>query len=179
MNIKFVFLVQFFLFTFLAIQIESHFEFTNFICESFDKTFGEFEYCFLKSVNRTYKYISGKFKPHRLPINKLRVNFALWKRYNGYKPFMYNITFDVCSFLKNRNSNPVIKFIHDSHSNYSNINHSCPLNHDVILEKLPIEILNHRLTKVLPFPEGDYLLRMYWLIGKNRTALAEIYGTLS
>ncbi|XP_017065643.2 uncharacterized protein LOC108104211 [Drosophila eugracilis] len=163
----------------LAIKIESRFEFTNFVCKSYDPQFGEFEYCYLKSINRSYKYISGRFKPKSLPISKLKVNVALWKRFNGYKPFMYNITFDVCLFLNNRKPNPVIKFIHDSHSNFSNLNHSCPLNHDIILEKLPIDVVNHRFTNVLPFPEGDYLIRLYWLIAKNRTALAEIYGTLS
>nr|XP_044251440.1 uncharacterized protein LOC123003317 [Drosophila takahashii] len=179
MYIKLSFLIIILLLINLVTQTESRFEFTNFICKTFDKQFGEFEYCYLKSVNRTYKYISGKFKLHQLPITKLRVNVALWKRFNGYKPFMYNITIDVCAFLKNHKSNPVINFVHESHSNYSNINHSCPLNHDIILEKLPIDILNHRFTAVLPFPEGDYLVRLYWLIGKTRTALAEVFWTLS
>ncbi|XP_037721205.1 uncharacterized protein LOC119554391 [Drosophila subpulchrella] len=162
----------------MCIRIESRFEFTNFICESFDKNFGEFEYCYLKSINRTYKYISGKFKPKNLPITKLRANVALWKRFNGYKPFMYNITMDFCFFLNNQNSNPVLKYLYDSFSNYSNLNH-CPLKHGIILDKLPIDYVNYRITDVLPFPDGNYLFRMYWLVGKNRTALAEVYGTLS
>jgi len=51
--------------------------------------------------------------------------------------------------------------------------------HGIILDKLPIDFVNHRITDVLPFPDGNYLFRMYWLIGNNRTALAEVYGTLS
>jgi len=50
----------------------------------------------------------------------------MWKRLNGYKPFLYNITTDVCKFLRNPKSNPVMKYIFESFIEYSNINHSCP-----------------------------------------------------
>jgi len=41
---------------------------------------------------------------------------------------MYNITVDACKFLKNPNTNPVAKFVFESYSSYTNINHSCPYN---------------------------------------------------
>ncbi|KAH8363457.1 hypothetical protein KR084_010650, partial [Drosophila pseudotakahashii] len=155
------------------------FEFTNFICKSFDKQFGEFEYCYLKSVNRTYKYISGKFKLYQLPITKLRINFSIWKRYNGYKPFMYNVTMNACKFLKNPSTNPVAKFVFESFSMYTNMNHLCPYNHDLILEKLPTDFINQRLTEVLPFPEGDYRIDFYWLYLDLHVLMVKVYLTLS
>lgn len=69
--------------------------------------------------------MSPKYDPTNSPS---KVNMALWKRYNGYKPFLYNVTFDVCTLLKKPSFNPVIKFWHDIQRFYSNMNQSCPLN---------------------------------------------------
>ncbi|KAH8232235.1 hypothetical protein KR032_002461, partial [Drosophila birchii] len=160
-------------------KTETRLEFTNFVCTSYDKNFGEFEYCYLKSINRSYKYISGKFKVYQLPITKAKVNFILWKRLNGYKPFLYNVTVDLCKFLTTPKSSPVVKFVYESFVEYSNINHSCPFNNDLILEKLPIEFLNYRLTKILPLPEGDYLFEFRWIRFRNVFANIKIYFNLS
>ncbi|XP_033232979.1 uncharacterized protein [Drosophila pseudoobscura] len=157
----------------------SSIEFTNVNCTSLDSKFGEFEYCYLKSVNRTYKYFSAKFKVYELPISSMKVNFSLWKRYNGYKPFLYNVTFDACKFFANNNSNRVIKFFYESFTAYSNINHTCPLNHDIIMEKLPIDFVNHRMTEILPFPEGQYLVEVRWIRSGTYLAFGKLYATLS
>ncbi|XP_033246010.1 uncharacterized protein LOC117187438 [Drosophila miranda] len=157
----------------------SSIEFTNVNCTSLDNKFGEFEYCYLKSVNRTYKYFSGKFKVYELPIKSMKVNFSLWKRYNGYKPFLYNVTFDACKFFANNNSNRVIKFFYESFTSYSNINHTCPLNHDIIMEKLPIDFVNHRMTEILPFPEGQYFVEVRWIRSGTYLAFGRLYATLS
>jgi len=57
----------------------------------------------------------------------------MWKRLNGYRPFLYNITADACKFVENPKSNPVLKYIFDSFSAYSNMNHSCPYTVSVII----------------------------------------------
>ncbi|XP_017099402.1 uncharacterized protein [Drosophila bipectinata] len=163
----------------LTMKGDCRFEFTNVNCSSFDKKFGEFEYCFLKSVNRSYKYFSAKLQLYQLPISIIKINLVMWKRYNGYKPFLYNITVDFCKFINNRKSNPVANFVFESYQRYSNLNHSCPFNHDLIMEKLSIDIMNHRMTKILPFPEGDYLFETTWFRSRVRTFVMKIYGTLS
>ncbi|KAH8355569.1 hypothetical protein KR200_005821, partial [Drosophila serrata] len=179
-------------------KTETLIEFTNFKCTTYDKKFGEYEYCYIKSINRSYKYISGKFNVYQLPVTKIKVNLALWKRLTGYKPFLYNITFETCAFLRNPKSNPVANFIYGTIREYTNLNHSCPLfvsalnlflffilvrvtffKHGVTLEKLSTDFVNHRFTRVLPFPPGEYLIKVHWLIGNFLTASAEVYGTLS
>ncbi|XP_033232980.1 uncharacterized protein [Drosophila pseudoobscura] len=145
----------------------SRFEFTNADCTTLDRKFGECDYIYLKSVNRTYKYLSAKFKLYQLP------------RFNGYKPFLYNITINACKFFANTKSNPVVKFFYESVMTFSNMNHSCPYNHDIIVDKLPVDFINYRLTKVLPFPEGDYLCEAHWFRSGSRFAVVRIYGTLS
>ncbi|EDX14291.1 GD18263 [Drosophila simulans] len=140
---------------FTKTQIYSHIEFTNFKCTSMNKEVADFEYCSLKSVNRTYQYISTRIKVHKL-LNSLKVNFGLHQQINGYKPFLYNITFDGCQFIKNTKSNVVAKYFYDFIRNISNLNHSCPYNHDIIMDKLPLT-LHSRLqsppfTNKLMFP---------------------------
>ncbi|XP_016996458.2 uncharacterized protein [Drosophila takahashii] len=157
MTAKEIFIILIIFIFYSVVNITSRFEFTNFNCTSFDKQIGEFEYCYLKSINRSYKYISGKYKLHKIPFDNIKVHFIMWKRLNGYKPFLYNITTDACKFLRNPKSNPVMKYLFESFNDFSNINHSCPYRNDLILDKLPIAFLNYRVTQILPIPEGDYL----------------------
>ncbi|KAH8333177.1 hypothetical protein KR074_010271, partial [Drosophila pseudoananassae] len=164
--------------TFLYTKIYSHFEFSNLKCVSFDESFCSFEQCFLKSVNRSYKYGSLKVKLYKVPVNNARVTLALNQRLNGYKPFLYNITFDACKFMKNRNSNQVILFLYNLFGPYSNLNHTCPYNNDVYVEKWPTFYMNRQLTTVLPFPQGDYGLFTTWYSYGVLRASVNVYFTL-
>ncbi|KMZ05680.1 uncharacterized protein Dsimw501_GD18263, isoform A [Drosophila simulans] len=162
---------------FTKTQIYSHIEFTNFKCTSMNKEVADFEYCSLKSVNRTYQYISTRIKVHKL-LNSLKVNFGLHQQINGYKPFLYNITFDGCQFIKNTKSNVVAKYFYDFIRNISNLNHSCPYNHDIIMDKLTSDTINSRLPKVLPFPTGNYMFQTYWIANEKYRAVTKIYFCL-
>ncbi|XP_017065636.2 uncharacterized protein LOC108104203 [Drosophila eugracilis] len=142
----------------------SKFEFTNINCTSLDKTFDDFEYCYLKSVNRSYKYLSVKVNLFKTPIAKVKVRGTLFKRFNGYKPFMFNVTVDACRFLNNTKSSPIAAYL---------------LQHDLIMDKLEIGFVNHQVTKVLPFPEGAYLLETHWIAYDIDRAVVKVYGTLS
>ncbi|KAH8244324.1 hypothetical protein KR026_006593, partial [Drosophila bipectinata] len=159
------------------LQVMPEVEFKNIICTSLDKTFSDFEYCFLKSINRTYKYFSLKVNLFKVPITKVKLNLALYKRLNGYKPFLYNVTFDACKFLKNKKSQPVALYFYEFFRSFSNMNHSCPYDHDLVLEKLSTEMFYHRFTKILPFPDGDYMFQMYWFAYDINRAVFQIYFT--
>ncbi|KRF98443.1 uncharacterized protein Dwil_GK27978 [Drosophila willistoni] len=160
-------------------KVTSKVEFTNIKCTSLDKTFSEFEYCHLKSVNRSYKYFSTKVKLHKIPITSVKVNVALLKRLNGYKPFLYNITFDACKFMASKNRNPVISFFYSMIGSHSNMNHNCPYNHDLIWDKITINDINHHFLELLPFPEGDYSVYAAWYAYGILRADIQIFGTLS
>lgn len=54
------------------------------------------------------------------------MRFGLYKRVNGYMPFLYNMSFDACRFLTSPNPNPVALYFYNFSKDYSNINHSCP-----------------------------------------------------
>ncbi|KAH8383222.1 hypothetical protein KR009_007479, partial [Drosophila setifemur] len=153
-------------------------QFTNFKCKSWDKNFSDIEYCILKAVNRSYKYISIKVNLFKIPVTKIKVNIGLYKRVNGYKPFLYNITLDACKYFLNPRSNPVFSYFYEFIKDISNINHTCPYNHDVIMEKLSIASIDHRMTKILPFPEGDYLVEINVLAYDINRATVKVYATI-
>ncbi|KAH8313534.1 hypothetical protein KR067_007774, partial [Drosophila pandora] len=153
-------------------------EFKNIKCDSLDSEFDAFEYCLLKSVNRSYKYLSLKVKLYKVPIAKVKVNFALLKKFNGYKPFLYNITVDACKTLRHPKSNPIFGYFHDAFKTFSNMNHTCPFDHDVIVDKLPISHVDHQFSKLLAFPTGEYQFFTDWFIKGINRATVRIYFRL-
>ncbi|XP_037956278.1 uncharacterized protein LOC119686402 [Teleopsis dalmanni] len=168
----FIILIRISLFIFSA-QATSKYEFTNIVCKSLDKEFSDFEYCFLKSVNRSYKYTSLKVKLYKLPITEVKIRYALLKRANGYKPFLYNITFDACEFLRSPN-NPVTKIAFTLIKKHTNMNHTCPFDHDLIVEKLDSSYVADKLS-VLPIPSGDYAVYSTWFAYDIPRADVNIY----
>ncbi|XP_033254353.1 uncharacterized protein LOC117193739 isoform X5 [Drosophila miranda] len=111
-------------------KIDCRVEFTNIKCNSEDKEFSDFEYCYLKSVNRSYKYLSLKVNLFQVPITNVSTKIGLYKRFSGYKPFLYNLTVDACKFLKHQKSFPIVSYFYELIKDFSNMNHSCPYDND-------------------------------------------------
>ncbi|XP_039149212.2 uncharacterized protein LOC6736799, partial [Drosophila simulans] len=160
-------------------QARSRVEFTNIKCTSLDPEFAHVEHCYLKSVNRTYKYLSIRYlNLLQKPVSRIKVNGATFKRYNGYKPSLYNFTVDGCKFIKNPKSNPVAHYIYRLFKDFSNVNHTCPFNDDPIVEKLPISYINKQVTSVLPVPSGDYLFSSHWYFYDIKRITINVYLTI-
>ncbi|KRF99517.1 uncharacterized protein Dwil_GK28163 [Drosophila willistoni] len=160
-------------------EIAGHVEFTNVKCSPLDKNFADFEYCYIKAINRSYKYVSLKVNLFKMPVTKVKVNLSLMKRFNGYRPFLYNVTVDACNYLKNPSKNPIAQFLGGLYLPFTNMNHQCPFNHSLILDKLPIDHLNHQFSSVLPFPLGDYAFCTTWIAYDIIRADVKIFFTLS
>ncbi|EDX03330.1 uncharacterized protein LOC6730566 [Drosophila simulans] len=167
-------LVQLSIFLFSTHLVICKLEFTNIKCVTFDPEFAVFDYCFLKSVNRTYKYYSLKVKLLKTPVTNVKINIATFQRLNGYKLFLYNVTVDGCRFYKNQRSNPVFSYFFNFFIAYSNLNHSCPYDHDIILEKVSIS----HVTNVLPVPHGDYLYRADWYAYNIKRDTVDVFAKI-
>ncbi|XP_033246307.1 uncharacterized protein LOC117187703 [Drosophila miranda] len=162
-----------------VVEIACRVEFTNIKCNSEDQELSDFEYCYLKSVNRSYKYLSLKVNLLQVPVTKFSTKFGLYKRFSGYKPFLYNFTVNGCNFLKRPKSFPVVSYFYEIFKDYSNMNHSCPYDHDLLVDKLTIERINNRFSKTLTFPEGDYMFEFHFLAYGINRAVVKLYFTLS
>nr|XP_017092685.2 uncharacterized protein LOC108122567 [Drosophila bipectinata] len=132
-------------------------KFTNLVCESYNQSWFVFHNCRLKAVrrDRIVLNINGTLL---YPAQVIHVHGKLFKRANGYKPWLIDVKLDVCRFVK-RNYNPVAKMIYNLFKKFTNINHTCPFEGPQIIKGfyLKPELLG------LPFPTGDYLLSLRWL----------------
>ncbi|XP_022223306.2 uncharacterized protein LOC111074715 [Drosophila obscura] len=144
------------------IAIRGHFEFNNVRCLVRDRNFMDFDYCYLRSVNRSYKYLSLKTKMHKLPINTVSVSMQLRLRENKRILYNFDVRFDGCKFMRERN-NVIVNWFYQTYADYSNLNHTCPYNHDIIVDKLPVQHINKMIQNVVP--DGRYYFNSTWFMG--------------
>ncbi|ALC45452.1 CG33752 [Drosophila busckii] len=83
------------------------------------------------------------------------MNFSILRKLNGYHPFLYNLTVDFCRYMKHPNPMVVFYYFQRAFQPYSNLNHTCPYNHDVIVNDF---VLDDKMFDKLPLPKGNYLL---------------------
>ncbi|XP_039229817.1 uncharacterized protein LOC6535097 [Drosophila yakuba] len=151
-----------------------HVTFTNLNCSSHDLDFMSFPTCRIKAVNRTHKYISIYAKINQLPIVEVRVNVKYKRFDNGYKPFFFDLSYDGCHFLKNQ-KNIFVKTLYKTFQRSSNMNHTCPYNHDIIVDKLFTGNLEEEYGRFIVIPNGDYAIYTEWIVSKVARASVKIY----
>lgn len=83
-----------------------------------------FHECRLKAISRN-KVILNMNGTVLYPANRILIQIKLYKRDNGYKPWLVNVIIDACKFIK-QNYNPLAKIIFSLFQDFSNINHTCP-----------------------------------------------------
>ncbi|XP_073811934.1 uncharacterized protein [Musca autumnalis] len=127
--------------------------FTNIKCQTFHPEFATFEKCNLKVIGRGIIGLNVYVKMWHLPVDNISVNMALFKRTNVYRPFLYNVTVDFCRNFANQKKHPLMDFFMKSVLKDSNINHTCPYNHDIIVKDL---VLNANKFQYVPLPRGEY-----------------------
>ncbi|XP_026839937.1 uncharacterized protein LOC113564893 [Drosophila persimilis] len=137
------------------------FKFTNFVCESYNKSFFVFNTCRLKAINRN-KVVFNMNATILHPANAITIHYRIFKKANGFKPWIIDRTIDICRFMRT-GYDPYFKIVAGLYREFTNMNHTCPyVGHQIIKGfYLKPELLR------LPFPSGDYLLSLRWIFGKN------------
>lgn len=98
---------------------------TNVRCDVLAPESGYFQECKIRAISRN-KY-SVNIKYYLLQdVNSVNVRFAFVRKLNGWKPHLYNFTFDGCDFLQHPNRYPLIKFVYTVFRKHINVNHTCP-----------------------------------------------------
>ncbi|XP_061401906.1 uncharacterized protein LOC133337715 [Musca vetustissima] len=127
--------------------------FTNIKCKSFHPEFSTFEKCNLRVIGRGIIGVNIYVKLWQLPVNNVSVNAAIFKKANGYRPFLYNMSADFCHYMAHRKKYPLLSIFHGLLLKESNINHTCPYDHDIIVKD---SVLDVSKLKNLPLPRGEY-----------------------
>ncbi|EDW28030.1 GL27198 [Drosophila persimilis] len=137
------------------------FKFTNFVCESYNQSLFVFNYCRLKAVSRN-KVIFNMNGTLLHSANNVWIHSQIFKRANGYRPWLYEVKFDACQYFR-RPNNPLVAIVYGLFKEYTNINHTCPYVGPQIIKDF---YLRPELLRV-PLPTGDYLLMIRWYFEKR------------
>ncbi|KAI8115489.1 hypothetical protein CVS40_12196 [Lucilia cuprina] len=148
------------------------FKFTNIKCEEYDKPFATIPLCKLKVVRRGVVGFNLIVALHQVPVNNVSMNLDLQKKANGYRPFLYNASADFCHVMSSKNRFNFIGVIINLLGKDTNINHTCPYDHDIIVRNL---ILKDEMFRLLPLPSGDYLLNIRVAAYNDWKACIKIY----
>uniref|UniRef100_A0A1I8PLU0 MD-2-related lipid-recognition domain-containing protein n=1 Tax=Stomoxys calcitrans TaxID=35570 RepID=A0A1I8PLU0_STOCA len=152
-------------------QAKFTFKFTNIKCLDHDVNFSSFEVCRLKVIGRGIVSLNIKVGLYKTPVTNSTINMAFYKKANGFKPFLYNYTVDICAFFANRKRYPVIKVFTDLFLENSNLNHTCPYNNAILVKDL---VLNEDRFRFLPLPEGEYMLKVKVFAHNDLKATTEV-----
>ncbi|XP_051861207.1 uncharacterized protein LOC117570380, partial [Drosophila albomicans] len=66
-------------------------------------------------------------------------------------------TLDFCKFAKQSKKLSFEKLVFDAIATKSNLNHTCPYTHDIIVNNL---VFNDNFLQSLPLPQGEYMIQM-------------------
>ncbi|EDW57313.2 uncharacterized protein [Drosophila virilis] len=138
------------------------FTLTGLECQVVDPKFCAFENCIIKPVSRGIKEINGKIILLQVPVNNISIRLQLTRR--GYiKHMLYAVDIDGCRFWIGKRRNPFASSIYKSLrlDVFTNINHSCPYNHDLIVNHLR---LDENLNLNLPIAVGEYVIKLHWKV---------------
>ncbi|XP_050324508.1 uncharacterized protein LOC126755832 [Bactrocera neohumeralis] len=131
-------------------------KFTNVQCSSFDEKFATFEMCRLRAVKRDVNELSValKFVQSNETMRNATIRLQLMKKASGYKPFLYDVTVNLCEYLEKRN-HPFLNIIFNAFGNHSTSLQRCPLRNELAIEHLQFPT---GMLQGLPLPLGEYAI---------------------
>ncbi|KAH8307150.1 hypothetical protein KR044_006055, partial [Drosophila immigrans] len=143
--------------------------FTNVKCKVHNTTWIRFYECRLKAIRRnlTVFNMNGTLD---YSVNDVIVHLQMFKRANGYKPFIINTSYDACSAIKNF-CNPYGKFVYNLYKDYSNFNHTCPYVGPLLVKGFHVQAEK----MFIPLATGHYLIVTNWIIEKTSQLTVKVY----
>ncbi|KNC20928.1 hypothetical protein FF38_00299 [Lucilia cuprina] len=132
-------------------KYEAQITWKNILCHSTDENYAKFESCEIRenradNMKELFLYI----RMLKVPLTNLKFQLAFSLK-TFRTPIIFNTTWDVCEFMANRKRYKSLGKIYHIISNFTNVNHTCPYNHDMFIKDLgPVEsIVNIPLIKGL------------------------------
>ncbi|XP_062136044.1 uncharacterized protein LOC133845570 [Drosophila sulfurigaster albostrigata] len=143
-------------------------------CQLYDPKLGNFSKCEIKAVSRTKNIINVNFDIFNT-IRAATIEVGIFKRENGWHPYLYSFSIDACKFIK-KPYNVVAILGFEYIKPYSNLNHTCPYmaGTSLIVKGFQVDIDQFRVR--FPVPNGEYGLRLS--IFRNKILKATINGSV-
>ncbi|EDW16837.2 uncharacterized protein Dmoj_GI22010 [Drosophila mojavensis] len=147
-------------------------KFTNVRCRAHNESWVKVNVCRLKAISRN-KTVFNFNATMLYPAYQISLNAQLLKKANGYKPWLYNISADICRFIK-KPYHPVVILFVKAIRNYTNLNHTCPYVGDLIASGLHVPYERLRI----PFPTGEYLVKLDWFYHLRKQVSTDFYFSI-
>ncbi|XP_017046009.1 uncharacterized protein LOC108091368 [Drosophila ficusphila] len=96
------------------------------------------------------------------PAYNILIHGKILKRANGYKPWLFDLKFDACKYLRHPGI-PIVGIVYGLFKEFTNINHTCPYVGPQIIQDF---YLRYELLQ-LPFPSGEYMLALRWFFDRK------------
>ncbi|XP_012160371.1 uncharacterized protein LOC101463203 [Ceratitis capitata] len=141
-------------------------KFTYIRCKSLDPNLVRIQRCYTRPISRNVTETSLLVSLARATSN-ITVRLSFMKKSTDYSLYFGERTYDACKFLANRKLYRIADYLFGIIEEYSNMNHSCPYQGDIIIDRFRIR--NDKLTWV-PMPEGEYAIYTFWKIDGKSSA---------
>lgn len=127
--------------------------------------------CLVRPVAR--ETFSVQSRAHLIrPINEIQANVRLYYRYNTYQKFLIDRWEDVCGYLSGKKPSLMIDVVSDYFYKYSNMNHTCPFEGDIIYKCDRISSKDLLIRPLLP--AGRFHFDTNFTHGKNREFIGNV-----
>ncbi|XP_075150302.1 uncharacterized protein LOC142224414 [Haematobia irritans] len=124
----------------------------NLQCVSDDPEFSRFDLCEFNPIGRKVNIL---IKLLKIPLTNGLITSKIIYTKSRNTPLV-NGTWDVCDFLKNTKRGYVMARMYGYISSNTNINHTCPFNHDLYIRNLTL----YGKKPFIPVPKGDYIVNI-------------------
>ncbi|XP_051859558.1 uncharacterized protein LOC127565414 [Drosophila albomicans] len=108
------------------------------------------------------------------PVTNIFAEFQVFKRENGYKPWLVKTSWDLCRFLT-KAYNPFAILFYRMFKEFTNINHTCPYEGDLVVEGFH---LRPELLGVV-LPTGDYRAATTWFVDNKKQFIVNAYAAFT
>ncbi|XP_034110947.1 uncharacterized protein LOC117572322 [Drosophila albomicans] len=109
---------------------------------------------------------------NKQPLDNITINLTLFKVSKTYRIPIFDESFDFCAFMGESGLAKIYYFIFQHFSKFTNANHSCPYQHDIIYYGID----NERFLSEIPAPKGNYILQMRVAIYKKWKVIVKFFA---
>ncbi|XP_059221458.1 uncharacterized protein LOC131996048 [Stomoxys calcitrans] len=137
-------------------------------CTTHDPEFSKFDLCQLAPDNANVPRLSVVLRLLKGPITSCKTGVTIGYATIQSMPLIVN-TWDFCAFMADSKRFKSFERIFEYFGPYSNINHTCPYDHDIY-------VTNFTLTRraIMPLPNGRYAINTTYIFNKKSQISANI-----
>ncbi|XP_036332305.1 uncharacterized protein LOC118743648 [Rhagoletis pomonella] len=157
-----------------AVQNERFVKLIEITCENVNPSLLNVTFCKMEHVSRDVFEVTVEAALNLRPANNSSLYVAFVRRGREDRRPMLEYKIDCCAFFRNKRRNSLANFVYRTmgFENYSNMNHTCPYDHDFLLDHYPFN--GQTIGKISPFGNGFFTFHTKWYLYDVLTTIANV-----